>query len=239
MNWRAYLIECLGAFAITFFGAYSRIQNQGDSLALALTYFMAVFALTHSFHYISGAHFNPALTISLFFTKQIQRNEAINYVAAQLTGSLVGGLMVFASLAKEASAKKAYYGYPQLYESQKFMASSLDAISVMFLILAVCSLYSNFKYRSIYAVTVAGVYLANVLAFGTISGGCINFVEVLGPSLVSLNFKYFIYYLTAHALGAAVGVTIHTNFIGYDPKENLIDDELAQEETADEKKKVD
>lgn len=238
MNWKAYLIESLGAFAITFFGAYSRIQNQGDISAIALTYFMVVFATTHAFHYLSGAHFNPTLTVCLWLTKHISPSDALHYISAQILGSLVAGLGLYISIDRTAAGKRTYYGHPQLYESQKYMAASLDMLSVFLLVYVAASILANTKYQRVYAASIAAVYLVNMLAFGVISGGCLNLVETIGPGLVGLSFKYWPYYLVAHLLGGLGAIGLYTQLIGYDPLHNALEEDN-EEETSDEHRKAD
>lgn len=238
MNWKVYLIELLGAFAVTFFGAYSRIQNQGDILAVGLSYFMIVFGITHAFQYISGGHFNPALTIALAFLNQVDRTDALYYLLAQILGSLFAGLFVFASVPRDTAVHRAYYGYPQLYESQKFMAASLDMVSVFLLVFVAASILSNVKYRSIFAPAMAGIYMVNILAFGALSGGCVNFLEALGPGLFGLSFKYWPFYLGAHVLGATAAVGVYSTLVGRQPLDHAAEDDN-EDETADERKKKD
>jgi len=68
---------------------------------LALTIFinavavaMVLFALIESLGSISGAHFNPAVTLALLFAKQISPKKAFYYVIAQIGGGLIGLLVV-------------------------------------------------------------------------------------------------------------------------------------------------
>ncbi|MFO0004843.1 MAG: aquaporin, partial [bacterium] len=66
------LLEFLGSFAITFFGAFSRVVNSDHmQLSVALSYFFLVSAFTYAFVHISGAQFNPFLTLSLVLSKKI------------------------------------------------------------------------------------------------------------------------------------------------------------------------
>lgn len=222
---KAHMIEFLGAFAIAFFGAYSRINNNENMFAIGITYFLLLLAITHGFFYISGAHFNPVLTMSLVCLKHISFMEGVKYVVAQVLGSLTAGLALFLSVQKKEGARSTYYGFPVLNQSQKFVASGLDLISTFLLVYIVSLLLDNIKYRNVYGPAVASVYLVNILAFGSISGGCINFVEVLGPGLAGMFFNNWLYYFVAQFLGGAIAVIIYFAFIKFDPKENALEQE--------------
>ncbi len=55
---------------------------------------MVLFALIEALGSISGAHFNPAVTLALLSAKQITPKKASYYIVAQITGGLVGLLIV-------------------------------------------------------------------------------------------------------------------------------------------------
>ena len=50
----------------------------------------ALYALIKSFGPISGAHFNPAVTLALASAKEIPRAHVLPYIAAQITGAIAG-----------------------------------------------------------------------------------------------------------------------------------------------------
>lgn len=55
---------------------------------------MVLFALIETFGSISGAHFNPAVTLALLSAKQITPKKASYYIIAQLAGGFIGLLVV-------------------------------------------------------------------------------------------------------------------------------------------------
>ncbi|SHL89345.1 Glycerol uptake facilitator (Major Intrinsic Protein Family) [Bradyrhizobium lablabi] len=48
---------------------------------------------------ISGAHFNPAVTMVFALKRELSANEALSYVAAQLAGGIIGTMMAHAMFA--------------------------------------------------------------------------------------------------------------------------------------------
>src|SRR5271154_5029117 len=71
------------------------IHFVGVALAFGLTVLTMAFAVGH----ISGAHFNPAITVGLFVGKRFPIGEVIPYIVAQVVGAIVasGILYVIAS----------------------------------------------------------------------------------------------------------------------------------------------
>ena len=60
-----------------------------NALATAMVLLVAIFLLTP----VSGAHFNPVVTIIFLVTKKIKGNEAVSYIAAQVLGGALGTIL--------------------------------------------------------------------------------------------------------------------------------------------------
>ena len=63
----------------------------GVSLAFGLTVLTGAYALGH----ISGAHFNPAVTVGLWAGKRFPAGELLPYVIAQVLGAIAGAAIIF------------------------------------------------------------------------------------------------------------------------------------------------
>jgi aquaporin Z len=63
----------------------------GVALAFGLTVLTMAYAVGH----ISGAHFNPAVTVGLFAGGRIPAKDVIPYVVAQVIGGIAGGAVLY------------------------------------------------------------------------------------------------------------------------------------------------
>src|SRR3954462_6237892 len=63
----------------------------GVSLAFGLTVLTGAYALGH----ISGAHFNPAVSLGLWAGKRFPANELLPYIVAQVLGAMAGAAIVY------------------------------------------------------------------------------------------------------------------------------------------------
>lgn len=63
----------------------------GVAFAFGLTVLTGAYALGH----ISGAHFNPAVTLGLFVGGRFGAKEVLPYIAAQVAGGVVGASILF------------------------------------------------------------------------------------------------------------------------------------------------
>ena len=52
-----------------------------------------LFVLINSIANISGAHFNPVVTMAMYFTKKIKKNLIFTYISAQILGCLLGVML--------------------------------------------------------------------------------------------------------------------------------------------------
>jgi aquaporin Z len=95
--------EALGTFWLVFGGVGSaviagdRIGNAGIALAFGLTVLTMVYAVGH----ISGAHFNPAITLGLATAGRVPGRDVVPYILAQLVGAFfgAGGVLLVARAA--------------------------------------------------------------------------------------------------------------------------------------------
>ena len=60
----------------------------------ALAVAMVLFALIETFGSVSGAHFNPAVTLAILSSKEISPRKAAYYIMAQMAGGFIGLLIV-------------------------------------------------------------------------------------------------------------------------------------------------
>ncbi len=98
----AALAELIGTFMLLFFGvgAVSAVVNfQGTTdvaglVGIALGFGLAILAAVYAFGHVSGAHLNPAVTLSFLVTRKTPGSAAVAYIVAQLVGAVLGVLAV-------------------------------------------------------------------------------------------------------------------------------------------------
>jgi glycerol uptake facilitator-like aquaporin len=103
---RAHLAEALGTFALVFFGCGAiavgaqsgQLGHTGIALAFGLVIAVMIYALGH----ISGAHFNPAVSIGFAVGRHLPWSRAATYGTAQVAGAILGALALRATLGDRA-----------------------------------------------------------------------------------------------------------------------------------------
>src|ERR1700722_15587511 len=98
---RKLVVEFIGTFFLVFtVGASVRTGTSLAPLAIGAVLMVMVFAGGH----ISGAHYNPAVTITIMIRGKIQPCEAFAYITAQLLAAGLAGLLVRAMDGNAAAA---------------------------------------------------------------------------------------------------------------------------------------
>lgn len=101
MRVAALLGELIGTFALCFVGAGSIMINahmgaDGPGLVgIALAHGLILSVMVSGLMNVSGAHFNPAVTIGLLVTGRIGAGPAIAYIISQLVGGSLAGVLLF------------------------------------------------------------------------------------------------------------------------------------------------
>jgi aquaporin Z len=130
-----YLAEIIGTFWLVFGGCGSAVLAAaypelgigfaGVSLAFGLTVLTAAYALGH----ISGAHFNPAVSIGLWAGGRFETKELIPYIISQVIGACLAAFILFMIVQGKADFNGvggfASNGFAELSPGQYSLVSAL------------------------------------------------------------------------------------------------------------------
>jgi aquaporin Z len=104
---KALVAEAVGAFvlvAVTCGAHMIAAPAGGGIIAPAIGAGLAMMALHASLAHVSGAHFNPAVTIGLIAAGRFDTGNAVGYLLAQVLGALAAAFMLQAVLASALSS---------------------------------------------------------------------------------------------------------------------------------------
>jgi aquaporin Z len=83
------------------------IGYAGVALAFGLTVLTGAYALGH----ISGGHFNPAVSVGLYFGKRFPAKDLLPYIIAQVVGGIVAGGVIYLIASQTAGFSIADHGF--------------------------------------------------------------------------------------------------------------------------------
>jgi len=212
-DWRKYLAELLGTFLLIFMGAGSIIIGQTfgtfDLLGVAVAHGLAIMVGVYAFAHISGAHFNPAVSIAMMATKRMRIMEGISYIVSQLLGAALATLalkLIFVDLLVTE------YGVPALIGGLSPISGIIvEAILTFILVLVIFSLaIDQEKTRSnVAGFAIGSVITMDILVGGLLTGGAMNPARWFGPALISNVWTYWYVYLAGPILGALLAAALY------------------------------
>ena len=194
-----YIIEFLGTFFLVLIIGLSQ-----NPVAIGLGLAVLVYMGAH----ISGAHYNPVVSLAMLINNQIELKEFSFYLASQLLGSVVATYFIML-LGNDFNVVSNTNDI-----SSFFVAEILFTFLLVFVILNV-ALNKNLKGNQFYGLAIGLTVTAGAFAVGNISGGVFNPAVSFGPSLFSLidpqvvgtnvsSSDFFIYYLISGIIGSVI-----------------------------------
>ena len=208
------LAEVYGTFLLTFIGTTAiTIANDatlfaaGPALGLGfigLAFGLALFAGIASVGSISGAHFNPAVTISIFAAGRLPRSRVPAYILAQFTGAVIAAIVELGLVGMSAASIPGVDLGSTMPNSSLpspiFAAVLAEIVGTMILAMTILGSTDSDSSGITWASSGIGLVLAAVIwALGAISGASLNPARSFGPAVVSLLFdngpmtSYWIY----------------------------------------------
>jgi aquaporin Z len=87
--------EVIGTFVLVFFGCGAAIVTGAEVVTTGLAFGLTVLVGAYAFGRISGAHFNPAVSVGAALGGRMAWRQVPVYVGSQLAGAVLAGLTLF------------------------------------------------------------------------------------------------------------------------------------------------
>ena len=194
-----YIIEFLGTFFLVLIIGLSQ-----NPVAIGLGLAVLVYMGAH----ISGAHYNPVVSLAMLINNQIELKEFLFYLASQLLGSVLATYFIML-LGNDFNVVSNTDDI-----SSFFVAEILFTFLLVFVILNV-ALNKNLKGNQFYGLAIGLTVTAGAFSVGNISGAVFNpavsfgpsFFSFIDPQVVGTNISssdFFIYYLISGIIGSVI-----------------------------------
>ena len=180
-------------------------MNVPRLILIAAVHGLGITALVYATINISGAHINPAVTLTMLATRQISGVRALVYLVAQLGGAAVGGLLL---LAVVPGASETTLGSHSLGAGVAPWAGVLtEAILTFALVFVIFTTAVNSRDLRNFAPIAIGltVFVTNVFGI-PISGASLNPARSFGPAVVAWEWAdHWVYWAGPVAGGVIAG----------------------------------
>jgi aquaporin Z len=195
---RKYLTEFLGTFVLLF-TIYCAVVSGSTLAPLAIG--AALMAMVFAGGHISGAHYNPAVTLAMFLRGRLAARELMPYAGAQVIGALagaaVGRVVVGAADGPALSASGGDLG-------AVFLAELVVTFALAYVVLNVAT-SKHHPNNSFYGLAIGFTVLAGAVAVGGVSGGAFNPAVAIAAAAGGLiSWSIIWVYLAATLAGGAL-----------------------------------
>ena len=216
-----YISEFIGTFAMIFCGTGAMTLNEitgGDvtHVGIGITWGLIVMAMIYAFGEISGAHFNPAVSIAFAYAKKFSWKEVPKYIFFQVAGAFAASLLLMWLFPKSELLGATI---PTVDVWRAFV---LELILTFFLMVVIINVSTGSKEVGMMAgIAIGSVVLLEALFAGPITNASMNPARSLAPNIVSGNIKELWLYILAPIIGALLAV-VSCKFVKH---ENCCDEE--------------
>jgi aquaporin Z len=191
---RSLAVEFIGTFFLVLtVGCSGRGGSALAPLAIGAVLMVMIYAGGH----ISGAHYNPAVTVAALVRGRIGLSDAAGYWVAQLVAGVLAALVVRAVVEPGQTRPLALSGHAM---ADAFVVEMLFTFALAYVVLNVAT-SKDHPNNSFYGLAIGFTVLAGAVAVGGISGGAFNPAVVLGGAVMGLFPWTALIYLVAELLG--------------------------------------
>jgi MIP family channel proteins len=204
---RRALMEGIGTFALVFAGCGAIVANRVDggslgTVGIAIVFGLVIMAMIYAGGHLSGAHYNPAVTVAFVIGRHFARRDALAYVAAQVAGAVLAALVLLA-VWTDAPADLGTTA-PSVGSGSALVYEVILTAVLMFVITAVAT--DTRAVGAAAAIAIGGTVGLDALFGGPVTGASMNPARSIGPALVSGRLSDLWIYIVAPLTGAALGV---------------------------------
>jgi aquaporin Z len=182
MDARKYLAELVGTFILVVIGSMSIVAAKAMEAPILVVvpfgFGLGLLAAIQTAGYVSGGHFNPAVTLAAFLDRRIDAMNAVGYVVAQVIGAIAASGVILL-IADQAAVQGTASAFP---EGRMGAAVVVEALLTAVFVLVILTVTKRSPNHAGFAIplTLMVVHFAGI----PFSGSSVNPARSLGPALV-------------------------------------------------------
>ncbi len=195
-----YVVEFIGTFFLVATVGFTVMKPDAGAmapLAIGSVLMVMVFAGGH----VSGAHYNPAVTLAVYLRGKCPMSDVIPYIGAQVAAAVVAGFLVLFMKGNPAATP----GSPDIIKA--LLAEFLYTFALCYVVLNVATSKGTTG-NSFYGLAIGFTVLAGAYSVGNISGGAFNPAVAVGITVMGLSAiaNIWIFLVANFAAGAAAAL---------------------------------
>ena len=193
-----YIAEFIGTFFLVLTIGCTGI-GAGAGVIAPLAIGAALMVMVYAGGHISGAHYNPAVTLGILIRGKVNGADVVPYWVAQLAGSALAALIVSKFLRADVAVTAI-----TPHVGPALLAEFLFTFALVYVVLNTATAEGT-SGNSFYGLAIGFTVMTGAFAVGDISGGAFNPAVAVGISSMGLSAWSNIWiFLVADFLGGAV-----------------------------------
>ena len=172
---KKYITEFIGTFFLVLIVGMNSFAGGANLLAIGSILMVMIYAGGH----ISGAHYNPAVTLGVLIRGRISTGDAIGYMVAQIAGAAVAAL-ISAKLMGVQGAGSSVIADSNI--TRALAAEVLGTFALVYVVLNVATAKAN-SGNSYFGLAIGFTVLACGYVLGHFSGGAFNPAVAIGQCI--------------------------------------------------------
>lgn len=196
----------LGSMGILAVGGAA---GAAEIIAIGFAFGFALLAGIWTLGHVSGAHFNPAVTLGMLADGRISFSDAIGYWVAQMAGAVVGSLIVLGATGSREAVAATTTNYTDL--STAIVVEIVLSAVFIWVIMTTTRFTRTRGHQApaAIALTLVAVHLAGIPS----SGASVNPARSFGPAVVSGTVSSGLWvYIYAPLIGALIAWGLYRLF---------------------------
>ncbi|GMJ13325.1 NODULIN- 26-LIKE MAJOR INTRINSIC PROTEIN 5, NOD26-like intrinsic protein 4;2 [Hibiscus trionum] len=212
------IAEIVGTYFLIFAGCGSVVVNKlyGGTITfpgICIVWGLIVMVMIYSVGHISGAHFNPAVTITFAIFRRFPLKQVPLYLVAQLLGSILASETL--NLIWDIPPKAFFGTVPLGSAYRSFILEIIISFLLMFVVSGVAT--DSRAIGELAGIAVGMTVMLNVFIVGPVSGASMNPARTLGPAIVMRVYDGIWVYMAGPIIGTIMGGFVY-NLIRFTDK---------------------
>ena len=212
---KKYVAEFIGTFVLVFFGTGIAVVSNGNLVATALAFGLAIIAEAYVIGNISGCHVNPAVSLAMLITGKMKREDFAYYVIAQILGALLGTGILFLILSGTSFGTSSLWAnsFGQISSNNISLVSALvtEIVLTCVFVYTILGVTSDDKFSSVSGIVI-GLTLTFVHLIGIpLTGTSVNPARSLAPAIFLMGdaIKQVWVFIVAPLIGGALAAYLY------------------------------
>jgi aquaporin Z len=215
-HWPEYLIEgvCLGLFMISACGFSAVLEHPASpvrgslmnadarrflmGLAMGLT---AVLLIYSPMGRRSGAHMNPATTLTFYRLGKVERWDAVFYALSQFAGGVLGVVISFALIGATLAHRNVNFAITRPGERGEVAAFISEVLITFLLMTAILNISNSHKYARFTGLAAGILVMLFITLEAPLSGMSMNPARSFASDFVGMQWNGIWIYLVAPVIG--------------------------------------